>query len=29
MKYLNSITSGDCKELLQDLPDESIDIRVA
>ena len=27
-KYLNKITVGDCKKLLQDLPDESIDLVV-
>lgn len=27
-KYLNKITVGDCKELLQDLPDNSIDLVV-
>ena len=27
-KYLNNITAGDCKELLQDLPDNSIDLVV-
>lgn len=27
-KYLNKITAGDCKELLQDLPDDSIDLVV-
>ena len=28
MKYLNKITAGNCKELLQELPDESIDLVV-
>lgn len=27
-KYLNNVTVGDCKELLQDLPDDSIDLVV-